>query len=112
MTDCNAVIQELAKEISLRLESDPELSYVASLSGPNQEQVLKKIGEEAIETILAAKSGDSAMIIRESADLMFHLMVLLTQHGLGLDQVFEELQNRRGVSGLQEKALRSAVKSG
>jgi len=112
MTDCGAVIRELGAVISGQLGGDPEQSYVASLSGVNQAQALKKIGEEAIETILAANSGDPGEIIHESADLVFHLMVLLAQHDLSLDQVFNELQNRRGVSGLREKALRSDAKSG
>ena len=101
------VLQELEAVISARRSADPEQSYVAGLMGQNEDRLLKKIGEEAIETILAARSGDKASITAESADLLFHLMVMLARYDLGLKDVAAELESRFGRSGITEKARRS-----
>ena len=82
-------------------------SYVASLYAKGLNAILKKIGEEATETVIAAKDGDKKQIIYETADLWFHCMVMLANQGLGPDDVLQELQRRFGLSGLEEKAQRS-----
>jgi len=105
------VLEQLERLIRKRIIQGRSDSYVAELV-QDDDRVLKKIGEEAIELVLAAKTGDSGSICHESADLVFHLLVLLAQYDIGLDQVLKQLQNRMGVSGLQEKALRSTLKSG
>ncbi len=91
---------------------DPEKSYVARLLHKGPDAVLKKIGEEATETVMAAKDlahgGDPAHLVYEMADLWFHCMIALAQHGLSPQQVIDELARREGLSGLEEKALRKA----
>ncbi len=103
MTD---ILDELAKVLEQRKSADPAHSYVAGLYAAGLDAVLKKIGEEATETILAAKSGDRTQIVYETADLWFHTMVLLAQQGLHPDDVLAELGRRFGVSGVDEKARR------
>ena len=92
---------------------DPEKSYVARLLHKGPDAVLKKIGEEATETVMAAKDaahgGDKAQLVYEMADLWFHCLIALAQHGLTPQQVIDELARREGLSGLEEKALRKAV---
>lgn len=90
-----------------RLDAEPDSSYVASLSAKGLDAILKKIGEEATETVLAAKDGKPDAIIHETADLWFHTMVMLAQQGLQPSQVIDELAKRMGVSGLEEKASRN-----
>jgi phosphoribosyl-ATP pyrophosphohydrolase len=96
----------LAQVLEQRKNADPDSSYVARLYAKGLDAILKKIGEEATETVIAAKSGDSGQIIYETADLWFHSMVMLTHLGLEPHQVLEELQRRFGLSGLEEKAAR------
>jgi phosphoribosyl-ATP pyrophosphohydrolase len=79
---------------------------VAGLFAKGHDAVLKKIGEEAAETLLAAKDGDKLHIVRETADLWFHCLVMLAWHGLGPDDVLAELQRREGISGVDEKNSR------
>jgi len=90
-----------------RLDADSGSSYVASLYSKGLDAILKKIGEEATETVMAAKDGDAEKIIYEIADLWFHTMVLLAQQGLEPSQVLDELARRMGTSGLAEKAART-----
>lgn len=85
---------------------DSESSYVVSLYGKGLDTILKKIGEEATETVMAAKDGNAEKIIYETADLWFHSMVLLAHQGLNPQQVLDELEQRVGTSGLEEKAAR------
>ena len=89
---------------------DPATSYVAKLFSKGDDAILKKIGEEATETVMAAKdariSGDASKVLYETADLWFHSMVLLAQFGLSPQQVIDELARREGVSGIEEKAAR------
>ena len=91
---------------------DPATSYVAKLFSKGDDAILKKIGEEATETVMAAKdarvSGDASKVLYETADLWFHTMVLLAQFGLSPQQVIDELGRREGVSGIDEKAARTA----
>ncbi|MGJ0484542.1 MAG: phosphoribosyl-ATP diphosphatase [Methylomicrobium sp.] len=100
------VLQQLAAVLEERKQQSAEKSYVASLYAKGLDTILKKIGEEATETVIAAKSGDKQQIIYETADLWFHCMVLLAQQGLGPDDVLNELQRRFGLSGIEEKAQR------
>lgn len=107
-----AFLDSLESSIRERLSADPAESYVASLVNSDNDETLKKIGEEAIEVILASKNADAAEICAESADLLFHLMIMLAQHQLSLENVVSVLEERSGVSGLQKKALRSFGDSG
>ena len=92
--------------IAQRRRADPSSSYVASLFAKGEDAILKKVAEEAAETLLAAKDGDKLHIVRETADLWFHSLVLLAWHGLGPDDVLGELQRREGISGIDEKNSR------
>lgn len=100
------VLTELAKVLEQRKNADPESSYVASLYDKGLDAILKKIGEEATETVMAAKDGSAEKVIHEMADLWFHSLVLLAHQGLKPDDVLEELARRFGVSGHDEKASR------
>ncbi|HEY5637338.1 MAG TPA: phosphoribosyl-ATP diphosphatase [Burkholderiales bacterium] len=99
-------LERLAAVIEARKGADPAASYVAGLLARNEDALLKKIGEEATETVLAAKGGERLEIVRETADLWFHCMVLLARHGLGPEDVLAELRRREGISGIDEKAGR------
>ena len=96
----------LAEVLESRKHADPADSYVAGLYAKGLDAILKKIGEEATETVLAAKDGAADKIIYETADLWFHTLVLLAQQGLRPEQVLDELARRFGVSGVEEKASR------
>jgi phosphoribosyl-ATP pyrophosphohydrolase len=100
------LLQQLAKVLEERKQADPESSYVAKLYDKGLDAILKKIGEEATETVMAAKDGVAEKIVYETADLWFHTLVLLAHQGLGPELVLKELQRRFGLSGLQEKAQR------
>ena len=100
------VLTELAEILEQRKNAAPDSSYVASLYDKGLDAILKKIGEEATETVMAAKDGSSDKIVYEMADLWFHSMVLLAHQGLKPDDVLDELARRFGVSGHDEKASR------
>ena len=100
------VLDRLAATIAARKGADPSSSYVASLLAKGDDAILKKIGEEATETVMAAKDGDKLRIVAEVADLWFHCLVLLARHGLGPDSIRAELARREGTSGVVEKASR------
>ena len=102
------VLTRIACAIEARKHADPQASYVASLLGANEDRILKKIGEEATETVLAAKDGDKMHVVAEVADLWFHCLVLLARHGLGPADVLRELTRREGLSGHAEKASRGS----
>ncbi len=102
----NDVLQQLAAVLEQRKAQSPESSYVASLYAKGLDAILKKIGEEATETVIAAKGGGADQIVYEMADLWFHCLVLLAHQGLSPDQVLQELSRRFGLSGLAEKAAR------
>ena len=93
-----------------RKDADPDSSYVAGLYHKGLDAILKKIGEESAETIIAAKSGDKQQIVYETADLWFHCLVMLAQQNLDARLVLEELERRFGVSGIDEKAAREQSK--
>lgn len=101
-------LSQLAAVLEQRKNADPEESYVANLYHKGLNNILKKIGEEATETVIASKDGDKTQIIYETADLWFHTLVMLAYHGLSPQDVIKELDRRFGLSGLAEKASRSA----
>lgn len=103
MTD---TLSSLESVIAARATGDPARSYVARLLGGGTPGIARKVGEEAIETVIAALSGDRDALAAEAADLLFHLLVLLRANGLALADVTAELARREGVSGLAEKAAR------
>ena len=100
------ILRQLAEILEQRKGADPASSYVAGLYQRGLDAILKKVGEEATETILAAKGGNSREIVLETADLWFHTLIMLAQRGLGPEQVLQELERRFGLSGLEEKASR------
>ncbi len=100
-------LDRLAEVLEARKDADPASSYVASLYAKGLDAILKKIGEEATETVMAAKDGEADGIVHETADLWFHTMVLLAQQGLHPQRVLDELERRFGLSGLEEKASRN-----
>ncbi len=101
------ILQQLAATLEQRKQADPDSSYVAKLHHKGLNSILKKVGEEAGETIIASKDGNKDEIIYETADLWFHTMVMLSHHGLGPDDVLNELSRRFGLSGIEEKANRN-----
>jgi len=100
------ILRQLAEILEQRKGADPSSSYVAGLYDRGLDAILKKVGEEATETILAAKGGNPREIVLETADLWFHTLIMLAQQGLGPEQVLKELERRFGLSGLDEKASR------
>jgi phosphoribosyl-ATP pyrophosphohydrolase len=102
----NDVLARLSQVLEGRKGAHPESSYVAKLYAKGLDAILKKVGEEATETVMAAKDGDPARLVHEVADLWFHTLVLLAQQGLGPEAVLTELDRRFGLSGLEEKAKR------
>ena len=103
-------LSKLAAVIESRKAADPTQSYVAKLFSKGTDAMLKKIGEEATELVMAAKDGDKQKIVYETADLWFHSLVALAQFGLGPEDVLKELARREGLSGLDEFASRSKDK--
>lgn len=102
----NDILARLAETLEARKSADPQSSYVAKLYAKGMDSILKKVGEEAAETIIAAKGGDRQQLIYETADLWFHSLVMLAHAGLHPDDVLNELARREGLSGLEEKAGR------
>lgn len=101
-------MQQLAKVLEERKQADPQDSYVAKLYDKGLDAILKKVGEEATETVMAAKDGNKEQIIYETADLWFHTLVMLAHQDLGPEDILNELARRFGLSGLEEKANRSS----
>ena len=108
----NDTLARLAEVIEQRKAGDPDKSYVARLFHKGTDAILKKIGEEATETVMAAKDGDRTRIVAEMADLWFHTMVALAAFDLKPQDVLDELARREGLSGLEEFALRKAEQRG
>jgi phosphoribosyl-ATP pyrophosphohydrolase len=104
-----AILSRLAEVLASRRGADPERSYVARLFSKGNDAILKKIGEEATETVMAAKDGVAERIVSETADLWFHCLVMLEFHGIRPERVLEELARREGLSGLEEKASRGTA---
>jgi len=101
------ILRQLAKVLEQRKQADPDSSYVAGLYHKGLDTILKKVGEEATETVIAAKGGDADELVYETADLWFHTLVLLVHQGVDPDRVLNELERRFGLSGLEEKAART-----
>jgi phosphoribosyl-ATP pyrophosphohydrolase len=104
MTD---ILERLADVVESRKGGDPDASYVSRLLARGEDAILKKIGEEATETVMAGKDGDRLGIVRETADLWFHCLIMLAHYGLRPADVLMELRRREGISGIDEKAARS-----
>lgn len=100
------ILQQLEKVLEERKQADAASSYVASLHAKGLEKILKKVGEEATETVIAAVGGDREQVIYETADLWFHTMVMLSHLDISHAEVLAELERRFGLSGLEEKAQR------
>ena len=101
------VLKSIADTLEARREASPQSSYVASLFHKGEDAILKKVAEEAAETLMASKDKDRLHLVREVADLWFHSMVLLAFHGLRPEDVIMELKRREGISGIDEKASRT-----
>jgi phosphoribosyl-ATP pyrophosphohydrolase len=102
----NDILQQLEKVLEERKQADAASSYVASLHAKGLEKILKKVGEEATETVIAAVGGDREQVVYETADLWFHIMVMLSHLDISHVEVLAELERRFGLSGLEEKAQR------
>jgi phosphoribosyl-ATP pyrophosphohydrolase len=107
LANTDDILARVAEVLEARKAADPASSYTAGLYAKGQEAMLKKIAEEAIETVLAAERGNDPELVHEIADLWFHTLVLLSYKGLKPSQVLEELQRRFGTSGIAEKANRT-----
>ena len=101
------ILSSLDQTIAQRKTADPSTSYVAKLLHKGQDAILKKIGEEATEVVLASKDQDASHLVYEVADLWFHSLVLLSHHGLSSADILQELARREGLSGIAEKAARN-----
>ncbi len=101
------ILHQLEAILAARKDASPESSYVAKLNAKGLDAILKKIGEEATETVIAAKSGSREATLHETADLLFHVLVMLGHQGIALDDVLSELRRREGVSGIDEKNART-----
>ncbi len=101
------ILQRLTETLKARKNAAPDTSYVAKLFSTGEDAILKKIGEEATEVILASKQGDMTHLVYETADLWFHCMVLLAHHGVCAQDVLNELARREGLSGIAEKNSRA-----
>ena len=102
----NDILNQLSDVLEQRRQANPDKSYTARLFAEGADGILKKVGEEATEVVIASKSGENDAIIHEIADLWFHTMVLLKYHGLDIEDIFKELESRFGLSGIEEKANR------
>lgn len=110
MSESEQILQQLSVILESRKDADPDSSYVARLYAGGLDAILKKVGEEATETVLAAKNGDPRQLVHETADLWFHTLVMLASQGLGPAAVLQELERRFGISGIEEKAARPGTK--
>lgn len=100
------ILERLEEAIAARRAAEPQSSYVAALNAKGLDAILKKVGEEATEAVIAAKSGERGAVVHETADLWFHCLVMLAWHGIPLAEVLAELERREGRSGIEEKASR------
>jgi phosphoribosyl-ATP pyrophosphohydrolase len=107
-TPASDILDRLSATLASRRHADPASSYTAKLFAKGPDAILKKIGEESAELIMASKDGKADEIVYEAADVLFHTLVLLTFHGLSIDDVRRELARREGVSGIEEKNARQA----
>ena len=102
----NTILQKLTETLEARKKDDPSKSYTASLYRDGLEAILKKVNEEAFETIIAARQGDNKELVHEVADLWFHTLVLLAHKNLSAEDILNELSRREGTSGIEEKESR------
>ncbi|MDR2001172.1 MAG: phosphoribosyl-ATP diphosphatase [Zoogloeaceae bacterium] len=100
------VIHRVQATLNERREAPPDSSYVASLYAKGTDAICKKVAEEAAETIMAAKDGDRLHLVRETCDLWFHSLILLTHFDIGVDDIMVEFRRREGISGIDEKKSR------
>jgi len=105
----SAVLFRIGETLEVRKSAAAESSYASGLFHKGEDAILRKVGEEAIEVMLASKSGDKLHLVREVADLWFHTLVLLSFRGLGPGDVIHELRRREGISGIDEKAGRNVA---
>ena len=103
------ILHRLSETLATRRHADPEKSYTASLFAEGPDSILKKIGEECAELIMAAKDGDLRHVVGEATDLWFHSLVLLHHFGLSIDDIGAEFRRREGVSGIDEKKARGGA---
>ena len=101
------ILHRLSETLASRRHADPETSYTAKLFAGGPDSILKKIGEESTELIMAAKDGKRLNIVRESADLVYHVLVLLAFYGMSIEDVSQEMRRREGISGIDEKNSRA-----
>ena len=104
----NTILKKLTETLEARKKDDPIKSYTASLYRDGLEAILKKVNEEAFETIIAARQGDDKELIHEVADLWFHTLVLMAHKNLSAEDILNELARREGTSGIEEKESRSS----
>jgi phosphoribosyl-ATP pyrophosphohydrolase len=104
----NTILKKLTETLEARKKDDPTKSYTASLYRDGLEAILKKVNEEAFETIIAARQGDDKELIHEVADLWFHTLVLMAHKNLSAEDILNELARREGTSGIKEKESRSS----
>ncbi len=102
------ILHRLSDTLASRRHADPETSYTAKLFAGGPDSILKKIGEESAELIMAGKEGKRLNIVRESADLVYHVLVLLAFYGMSIEDVSQEMRRREGISGIDEKNSRTA----
>ena len=102
------ILHRLSETLATRRHADPETSYTAKLFASGPDSILKKIGEESAELIIAAKDGKRLNIVWESTDLIYHILVLLSFYGMGIEDVSQEMRRREGISGIDEKKSRTA----
>jgi phosphoribosyl-ATP pyrophosphohydrolase len=102
------ILHRLSETLLARRDADPSTSYTAQLFAKGPDSILKKIGEESAELIMASKDGKHLNIVWESTDLIYHVLVLLAFHGLGIEDVSQEMRRREGISGIDEKRSRIA----
>ena len=102
------VLHRLSETLTSRRNADPESSYTAKLLAGAPDSILKKIGEECAELIIAAKDGNRLHVVWESTDVIFHVMVLLAHFGLSIEDILQELHRREGISGIDEKKSRKS----
>lgn len=101
------ILHRLSETLASRRNADPEKSYTAKLFSEGPDSILKKIGEETAELIMAGKEGNRLHVVWESTDVLFHVMVLLAHYGLSIEDVLQEMRRREGISGIDEKAARA-----
>jgi phosphoribosyl-ATP pyrophosphohydrolase len=104
------ILHRLSETLASRRNADPETSYTAQLFAKGPDAILKKIGEECAELIMAGKEGKRLNIVWESADVIYHILVLLAFYGLSIEDVSQEMRRREGISGIDEKKSRTAAK--